>query len=278
MIIRHDIAPSLYLVDPSNFPAVLAVDSFQEEIQIAYDEIDELLNPSLLPAIQPEPEFRTRYDGMGMLIAPRWILSAAHVATELSLENDIEVAGNAHAVEAIFLHPQFRNYGENREMAENDIALIQLKQPVEKVEPLPLYAQKDELGKTVTFVGRGDFGNGLVGPNSVDGKLRIATNRIEETDDQWLIFKFDTPPDCTELEGISGPGDSGGPALIATDEGWAIAGISSGQNDHGQTLGEGRYGVWEYYTRVSFQIDWIKAVMTSRETSRESRETSLRST
>lgn len=265
MIIRHDIDPARYLITPAQFPAVFAVDSFREEIQIAYDEIDELLKPSLFQMAQPEPKFRTRYDGMGMLIAPRWVLSAAHVATELSLDKPIEIVGQSYGVESIFLHPQFRNYGENQEMAENDIALIQLKQPVENVDPLPLYTQKDELGKTVTFVGRGDFGNGLVGPNSVDGKLRIATNRIEQTDDQWLIFKFDAPPDCTDLEGISGPGDSGGPALITTDEGWAIAGISSGNDDPENNLGEGRYGTWEYYTRVSFQLDWVEAIITNAE-------------
>jgi len=263
MIIRHDIASSLYLADLAKFPAVFAVDSFQEEIQIAYDQIDELLKPSLFPSVQLEPKFRTRYDGMGMLIAPSWILSAAHVATELSVENDIEIDGVPQAVESIFLHPQFRNYDETKRMAENDIALIRLKQPVETVEPLPLYTQKDELGKTVTFVGRGDFGNGLTGPDSVDGQLRIATNRIEKTDDQWLIFKFDAPPNCTAIEGISGPGDSGGPALIATDSGWAIAGISSGNDDHGESLNMCCYGTWEYYTRVSFQLDWIKSVVTT---------------
>lgn len=261
MIIRHDIDPALYLVEPEMFPAVFAVDSFQQEVQIAYDQIDELLKPNLLPSIQPEPEVFTRYDGMGMLIEPSWILTAAHVATELSLENNIEIGGDDYAVERICLHPGFRDYSET-EMAENDIALIQLKKSVKTVSPLPLHTQKDEIGKTVTFIGRGDFGNGLIGPDSADGKMRIATNRVEKTDDQWLIFQFDAPPECTELEGISGPGDSGGPALIQIDEGWAIAGISSGNNDDsGQGLGMGHYGTSEYYTRVSFQIDWIKSVM-----------------
>lgn len=263
MIIRHDIDPTLYLVAPETFPAVFAIDSFLQEVQIAYDPIDELLKPSLLPTVQPEPEFFTRYDGMGMLIAPSWVLSAAHVATELSLENNIEIGEVSYAVEKIFLHPGFRNYSGTGDMAENDIALIQLKQPVKNVSPLPLYTQKDELGKTVTFVGRGDFGNGLIGPDSADGKMRIATNRIEKTDDQWLVFKFDTPPECTDLEGISGPGDSGGPALIKTDDGWAIAGISSGNHDHGQPLGMGCYETWEYYTRVSFQLDWIKSIVSA---------------
>ena len=36
--------------------------------------------------------------------------------------------------------------------------------------------------------------------------MRIATNRIEKVDAQWLMFAFDAPPECTALEGISGPG------------------------------------------------------------------------
>mgnify|MGYP001796423706 CR=1 FL=1 len=200
MIIRHDIEPALYLVAVDEFPAVFAVDSFQEEIQIAYDKIDELLKPSLLVSVQQEPEYRTRYDGMGMLIAPMWVLSAAHVAIELSVEKTIEIGGSRHRVAEIFLHPLFRNYSETEEMAENDIALIKLQQPVENIKPLPLYTHKDEMGKTLTFVGRGDFGNGLVGPDSVDGQMRMAINRVEDADDQWLMFQFDAPPDCLALE------------------------------------------------------------------------------
>jgi len=264
MIIRHDINPLQYLADCSDFPAVIAVDSFREEIQIAYDNIDQFLKPSLLLATQVEPSYRIRYDGMGMLIHPQWILTSAHVAVELTLETEIVLGDEAYAVERIVVHPQFKNYsleGSSEEMfAKNDIALIQLKRAVQNILVLPLYEKTDELGEIVTFVGRGDFGNGLIGPDEVDGKLRKATNKVEKVDGQWLVFRFDAPPECTELEGISGPGDSGGPALIWVGDEWQIAGISSGQ-DSPENLGEGRYGVWEYYTRVSSYLAWIESVL-----------------
>ncbi|KPQ37693.1 MAG: Secreted trypsin-like serine protease [Phormidesmis priestleyi Ana] len=271
MIIRHDIDPSLYLAEPTQFPAVVVVDRSQEEIQIAYDQIDELLKPSLIPTAQT-PEYRDRCDGMGMLIAPHWILTAAQVATEISLETKIEFNHIAYSIQQIVLHPHFLNdsleynleYSLEKDIAEHDIALIRLHQPVEEVAPLPLFNQTNEQGQVMTFVGKGDFGHGLIGPDQIDGKLRMATNRVESVDEQWLVFKFDAPPEGTEREGIAGPGDSGGPALVNVEGGWAIAGIRSGQLSRlpsGKNMGEGHYGVWEYYTRVSQYLDWINAVV-----------------
>ncbi len=263
MIIRHDIDPALYLASSAQFPAIVPVCSALEEVLIVYDDIDRLLRPSLIPAVQLAPDVYTRCDAMGTLIQPDWILSAAHVAIELSLEHKIEFADTAYAIEQLVLHPDFHNC-ENISNVQNDIALIQLQQPVTGISPLPLYRRTDELQKTVTLVGQGDFGTGLIGPDQVDGKKRIATNRIEKVDEQWLICKFDAPPDATDLEGISGPGDSGSPALLRTnslktDQGWAIAGVRAGQ--YSARLGEGYYGVYEYYSRISHYLDWIDSVV-----------------
>lgn len=259
MIIRHDVDPALYLVDPAHFPAVVAVDRFREEVPIAYDNIDRLLRPSLIPEIQMVSQTCDRTDGMGTLIHASWILTAAHVAIEISLENKIEFTGKAHSIEQIVVHPDFRNWSEAVVLAKHDIALIQLTRPVEAIAPIWLYQQENELTQTATFLGSGDFGNGAIGPDSVDTRLRKATNRVEAVDPEWLVFKFDAPPQGTALEGISGPGDSGGPALIQVGKEWAIAGISSGQ-DSG-ILGEGHYGVLEYYTRVSQYANWIESVI-----------------
>jgi secreted trypsin-like serine protease len=56
-----------------------------------------------------------------------------------------------------------------------------------------------------------------------------------------------------DLEGVGGPGDSGGPAYIKTDEGLFVAGVSS--------YGEWLYGDFDHYARVSTHADWIEETM-----------------
>ncbi len=268
MIIRHDIDPERYLTSPGQFLAVVTLSTSQVPVQIAYDPIDQLLKPSLIPMVQTAPEYYTCCNGMGVLIRPNWIVSAAHIAVDLSLDQAIRFDGGgegAIAIEKIVLHPHFKNATPEQTLPKNNIALIQLKQPAQNISPLPLYQGDSELHQQAVLVGRGDFGNGLIGPDQVDGKLRMATNQIEEADEQWLLLRFDAPPETTDLEGIAGPGDGGSPVLLATDQGWALAGIRSTQvsGQASGSLGEGYYGVWEYYTRLSKYLLWIESVVGS---------------
>ena len=74
----------------------------------------------------------------------------------------------------------------------------------------------DYTGVTVVFVGAGDIGTGESGPAGADGQMRMARNTVAVADERFLLFKFDAPdsPSALDLEGISGPGDSGGPAYV----------------------------------------------------------------
>jgi len=138
-----------------------------------------------------------------LLVQEEWILTAAHVAfaTDSYLDS-ITIANQQYSIKQIILHPQWQN-ADVIEGVKNDIALIQLNQPATDVAPLTLYSNNDEAGKDVIFVGWGDVGNGLTGVEGADGRFRIATNRIEKVDKQWLIFCFDEPPETTKIEGIS---------------------------------------------------------------------------
>ena len=61
----------------------------------------------------------------------------------------------------------------------------------------------------------------------------------------------------TELEGVSAPGDSGGPALIRKDDAWLVAGLSSPH----QEGSPGQYGAMNGFTRVSTFTGWIEKII-----------------
>lgn len=199
-------------------------------------------------------------DCEGTIIADEWAITAAHCAIEIQrklaqgkkhcvIMNDKKVE-----VQEVIIHPKWEKD------QTFDIALIRFQQRPTSTEVAQLYTATDELGQLTFFVGKGDTGTGLSGVKGNDGQLRAATNRVSKVSPRWLGWQFDDPRKPTEAltpyEGISGPGDSGGPAFIVQNDQVYVAGISSFQDHAGI---EGIYGVTEYYTRISSYLPWIRA-------------------
>ena len=96
-----------------------------------------------------------------------------------------------------------------------------------------------------------------------------ATVRVDGAQGNVLTWHFRAPgdPRTTPLEGISGPGDSGGPAFIRIGGRICIAGVSSAQRrdvvpgQENMHRGQGRYGVEEVYMRISQFRPWIEAAI-----------------
>ncbi len=190
--------------------------------------------------------------GDATLIAPQWALTAAHVARG-ARAGAVTFAGVEYPIAERILHPQWRDGGPH------DVGLLRLAQPVTGITPMALYEKSDEAGKVAILVGHGGTGTGEIGPRGEDGKKRACTNRVESADENWITFRFDEPPSATDLEGIPGPGDSGGPSILEVNGVPYVAGVSvwgqPGKN------GRGTYGAMDGSTRVSTHLKWLRSAM-----------------
>ncbi len=221
---RHDVDEARYLAKPADFPPLATF---------------------------------YRLGAHGTLVHPEWVLTAAHTVFCLDKGQPIRVGQETVAVEARYSHHQYRPDGAH------DLALIKLSRPVLSVQPAALYTASNETGLLVWFIGAGDGGNGLKGQakRKPDRQLRRAQNRVLAAQGGDLLFRFDQGAQAEALEGVSGNGDSGGPAFMPQDGGGhLLLGVSSRTDSWFHAVGE--YGVKERYTRVSAYQDWLRTVMT----------------
>ena len=245
-------------------PALLAVSLPAAAILVRSDRDDaeylELANK------YPSSVLLNAPDGEGVLIAPRWVLTAAHVAAamqELKTPPRLVFEGRAFEVQSYHVHPDWRK-GD----PASDIAVIQLKNAVTSVDPTPLYREKDEVGKTVIIVGHGytgKIGEKPLAKERWDKKKRAAINTVDRISPRILALKIKPADEASDLQGAAAPGDSGGPAFVETREGIFVIGIGTATDDANANGIIGDAGDWELYSRVSAFVPWIEAVMVAAE-------------
>lgn len=261
------------------FPLACLVATAASAIVIRHDVDDERyrIPASEFPALADMPS-----EGHGVLIAPRWVITAAHAIPRNSALTEIEIGGVPREIEQVFIHSGAKQ--PPQEMIEralstgdwilavfaiassDDIALIKLTNAVTDVEPIAIYDGDDEIGSIVKIIGKGATGTGLTGHN-MHGlnrtELRRAFNTITSANDRWICYVFDDPAKALPLEGKTGSGDSGGPALVQEGSEWKLAGLASWGFIVGdvRTTNPGLYGQLTCNVRLSRYVEWIDEVI-----------------
>lgn len=219
-------------------------------------------------------------EGHGVLIAPQWVITAAHAITWQSEIKNVIINGVPREVERLVIHAGYKKPSKkllDQALAtwdwtllrvllssSDDIALIRLAEPVTDVSPVAINKSDDEFGKIVKVMGKGATGNGVAGyefSSSHRTELRRAYNKVTSADGRWLCYIFDKPSDALSFEGGSGSGDSGGPILIQAEKNWLLAGLTSWSDPQSAIRTPGRYGQITCNVRLSHYEDWIESVL-----------------
>ena len=251
VVIRHDVDDSEYRVPASDSPALADI-----------------------------PD-----EGHGVLIAPQWVISAAHTIPRGHKLQHLTINGVSRNVERVVVHAGYKTLPQaliDQAMASgdamlivaflassDDIALVKLTQAVTDVAPAELYKNGNEPGRITKIVGKGATGTGAAGhsPNGPNRtELRRAFNTITSAYDRWLCYVFDAPPQALPLEGTLGNGDSGGPVFLQSGDRWLLAGLGSWKVVQGdvRTARPGRYGQTSCNVRVSHYVEWIESVISEK--------------
>ncbi len=189
------------------------------------------------------------FEGEGVLVASRWVLTSTRVANGLRALNKalppVRFAGVEYEIQAIF--------------NEGDIGLILLRKPVAGITPIFLYRSSDEAGKPVVLVAHGRGGKIGEKEAAPDRKARAAINTVDRVATRSMALEVKGPDDASDLQGALASDEDGAPAIVETRDGLFVAGIAIGRER--ASVGLVKAGDRDTYARVSAYAGWIGSVM-----------------
>jgi hypothetical protein len=201
------------------------------------------------------------YTGCGILIAPDWILTAAHLLTAAS-SGTFTLNGTAYSSTQLITDPSW----DGKPSDGSDFGLVHLSSSLTAIPPA-FYAGASVLVQTATFVGYGFTGTGLTGWKTLDGQKRGFQDVVDVNNPNFgntaLLFgaTFDSPANnALPLEGCVAPGDSGGGVFVNDGSQYYLAGvISFAASTSGNA--NSSYGNISGFDSISPALPWITSVV-----------------
>ena len=235
----------------------------------------------------------TVIDSSGTLIAPNWVLTAAHTeAVRVPVGATFEIGGELRNVVQAIRHPSYTPIPGDPAASIAlgwDLALIQLDAPINTVSPAELYTGSTSglIGQQLTYPGYGRSGTGSTGDTIIAGTKRAGTNKGEQLgytlnpggpdeevySNQILFADMDDHPGsgfpygnplggntALSFEYLIAEGDSGGGLFLENGGQYYLAGVHSilFDLDPFSTLG---YGDIMGSTTIEAALSWINSTV-----------------
>ena len=184
------------------------------------------------------------FGGSGVLVAPNWVLTAAHVALAVNNNRNSIYSGfrfgtgsnfntdrgMTYTSSEAYLHPTYSDLKFGR-----DLALIHFNDQILNIPVANLYEGPKEIGRDAYMVGHGTSGTiGGTDPQTRNGSERAGVNLVNRLEFGVLSPDFISAsvrrpgfPDSRILGMLGGPGDSGGGWFYDINGQWQLAGVTS---------------------------------------------------
>jgi len=189
--------------------------------------------PDAFPSVVALYTRNNNFGCTGTLIAPDLVLTAGHcglsMAGVLAGTHDLTSGGTWYEIQDVWVHPDYAS--------TFDIAVYQLSEPVQGIEPAPLLLDCDARdllveGADTYIVGFGDIDTFATQPTDLL-HAAVATIRDPYCTDPAKSCNLEVSPGGELIAGGDGidtcNGDSGGPLFVETAAGMVLAGVTSRQ-------------------------------------------------